>query len=226
MEPIERWDYAGESLDETGLPAAPWPIVREWVDQARVRNREQGDVPEPDAIAVATVDADARPSLRVVLMRYLEPAGPGFFTNLESRKAVELQSNPYIAATLTWQSMFRAIRFEGTARQLDRDTVERYFGSRPWASRVGAWASAQSRPLASRAELEQRVAELEQRWPDTGREDDVPLPDGWGGFVVDCDRVELWAGRRSRLHDRLVYRRIADGDLSTNGAWTIERLQP
>lgn len=226
MEQIDRWDYAGEGLEESQLPAAPWELVRSWVDQARRRSKAQGDLPEPDQISIGTVDEHGRPSVRTVLMRYLEPAGPGFYTNLDSRKARDLAANPQIAGTLTWAPLFHAIRFSGRARQLDRDVVRGYFESRPWGSRVGAWASAQSQPLHDRGELEQRVHELAQRWPDTGRPDDVPLPDGWGGYVIDCDEVEFWAGRSSRLHDRLVFVREGDGDLSTEGAWRVERRQP
>lgn len=227
MAPIERWDYAGEGLQEDHAPPAPWELVRSWVDQARERAKANSDVPEPDSISIATVDTEGQPTVRTVLMRYLEPAGPGFYTNLDSRKARDLRANPRIAGTVTWPSMFRAIRFVGTARELDRETVREYFESRPWGSRVGAWASAQSQPIRDRAELENRVRELELKWPDTGRPDDVPLPDGWGGYVIECHEVEFWAGRSSRLHDRLVYLRGRDdADLSTGGGWRIERRQP
>lgn len=226
MDQIARWDYAGEGLEESQLPGAPWDLVRAWVDAAHARSLAGTDLPEPDQISVGTVDADGRPGVRTVLMRYLQPAGPGFYTNLDSRKARDLAANPRIAATLTWAPMFRAIRFTGTARELDRDTVRAYFESRPWGSRIGAWASAQSQPIHDRTLLEERVRELELRWPDTGRADDVPLPDGWGGYVVECDEVEFWAGRSSRLHDRLVFVREGDGDLATEGAWRVERRQP
>ena len=225
MEPIARWDYAGEGLDEQQIPAAPWELVRGWVEQARTRSQQESDLREPDQISIATVDADGGPSVRTVLMRYLEPAGPGFYTNLDSRKAVALQENPKIAGTLTWAPMFRAIRFEGTARLLDRDTVRTYFESRPWGSRIGAWASAQSQPIHDRTVLEDRVRELELKFPDTGHADDVPLPDNWGGYLIDCHAVEFWAGRSSRLHDRLVYLREGDGDLADD-CWRVERRQP
>lgn len=225
MEPIARWDYAGEGLDEKQIPAVPWELVRGWVEQARARSQQEPDLREPDQISIATVDADGGPSVRTVLMRYLEPAGPGFYTNLYSRKAVALQENPKIAGTVTWAPMFRAIRFEGTARLLDRDTVRTYFKSRPWGSRIGAWASAQSQPIHDRTVLEDRVRELELKFPDTGHADDVPLPDNWGGYVIDCHAVEFWAGRSSRLHDRLVYLREGDGDLADD-CWRVERRQP
>ena len=120
---VDRWDYDGEGIDEATLPADPWTAIRSWVEQARERALAGPDLKEPDAISVATVDADGQPSVRTVLMRHLDPAGPGFYCNLDSRKGRALATHPQIAATLAWVPMFRAIRFEGVAEQLDRDTV-------------------------------------------------------------------------------------------------------
>ncbi|NHN55608.1 pyridoxamine 5'-phosphate oxidase [Calidifontibacter sp. DB0510] len=225
MEQFTRRDYAGEGI--TGpVPSTPWAWVQQWVDDARRAGRERADVPEPDSLSVATVDPDGRPSVRTVLLRRLDPQGPGFFTNLHSRKGQALRAHPQAAATLTWPAIYRAIRFEGVAQELDREEVRAYFDSRPWGSRVGAWASEQSAPITDRGELEARVAELEQRWPDRGQADDVPLPDFWGGYLLHCDRVELWAGRRSRLHDRVVWTRDSPGPLDEDGAWEHRLLQP
>jgi pyridoxamine 5'-phosphate oxidase len=226
MQPIKRWDYAGEGLDERELPPAPWDLIDQWVSDARTRQGERGDVPEPEAISVATADTDGQPHVRTVLMRYLAQDGPGFYTNFSSRKGLDLAANPRIAAALTWPPMYRAIRFTGLVRRLPEPVVTEYFRSRPYGSRIGAWASHQSQPAANRAELEAAVASYEERWPDTGSPDDVPLPDFWGGYVVRCDEVEFWAGRSSRLHDRLVYVRSGDGDLADESSWRIERRQP
>ncbi|RNI23862.1 pyridoxamine 5'-phosphate oxidase [Flexivirga caeni] len=226
MQPIERWDYAGEGLDEHDLPAAPLPLVERWVQDAVTRQAAKGDVPEPDAISVATADAAGQPHVRTVLMRYLGPDGPGFYTNYTSRKGVDLQENPKVAAALTWPPMFRAIRFVGVAERMTPERSADYFGSRPYGSRIGAWASRQSQPSGSRADLEEAVAAYERMWPDTGSADDVPLPDFWGGYVVRCAEVEFWAGRSSRLHDRLVFLRTGDGDLADENAWRVERRQP
>ena len=226
MLPIERWDYAGEGLTEDQLPPQPWSLLTAWVEQAHQRQHERGDVPEPDAISVATADDQGRPHVRTVLMRYLEPDGPGFYTNLDSRKGRDLAANDAVAAALTWPPMYRAIRFTGRAVPLERDVVRDYFVSRPWGSRVGAWASHQSQPVATRAELEHAVRSFEQKWPDTGSADDVPLPDFWGGYRIACTEIEFWAGRSSRLHDRLVFVRVGSGDLADPASWRVERREP
>jgi len=226
MQPIKRWDYAGEGLDEHDLPAAPLPLVERWMQDAVDRQAARGDVPEPDAISVATVDVAGQPHVRTVLMRHLGADGPGFYTNYTSRKGRDLEDNPNIAAALTWPSMFRAIRFVGVAHRMTAERSEAYFRSRPYGSRIGAWASEQSQPVASRAELEAAVASYEQKWPDTGSPQDVPLPDFWGGYVVRCDEVEFWAGRSNRLHDRLVFVRTGEGDLADPASWEVQRRQP
>lgn len=226
MTPADRRDYHGEGLLEEQLAATPWQQVTVWVDAARHRSAVEGDVPEPTALSVATVDEQGRPDVRTVLMRFLDPSGPGFVTNLDSAKGRHLAANPHVAASLTWPSMYRAIRFRGTAHQIARPRIEEYFRGRPWGSRISAWASEQSQPVHSRAELEAAYARFAQRWPDHGRPEDVPVPPSWGGYRITCDEVELWAGRRDRLHDRLVFVRVGEGSLDDAGAWRVERRQP
>ena len=226
MTPADRRDYAGEGLLEDELAPTPWLQVSAWLDTARARSAEQGDVPEPTALSVATVDADGHPDVRTVLMRFLDPAGPGFVTNLESAKGRHIAGNPFVAASLTWPALYRAVRFRGTAHQIERPTIEAYFRGRPWGSRISAWASEQSRVVGSRRDLEEAYARYAERWPDRGRPDDVPVPSTWGGYRITCDEVELWAGRRDRLHDRLVFVRVGEGSLDDAAAWRVERRAP
>ena len=222
----QRHDYDG-FLDETDAPDAPLEIVRAWVADAVERlPAAAGGLAEPTALSVATVDADGAPDVRVVLMRDLDEVGPSFFTNLRSAKGEQIAHEPRVAAALTWPSLFRAIRFRGVAEQLPEEEVRAYFGSRPWGSRVAAHASAQSRPVPDRATLVAAYQECAERFPDTGSPDDVPVPEGWGGYRIRPDRVELWAGRPSRLHDRLVWERVGPGDLATPEAWRRGRLAP
>lgn len=221
-----RIDYTGEGLAETDLAPTPLEQISGWVDAAVARQAALGDVPEPMALSVATVDASGQPDVRTVLMRMLEPRGVGFLTNLESAKGEQIRANDKVAAALVWPSMFRAVRLRGVAVPVSRERVAAYFSGRPWGSRISAWASAQSRPAASRAQLEQLHEEYAERFPDHGRPDDVPVPDFWGGYWVEPHSVELWAGRPSRLHDRLVLTRTGPGDLADASAWKLTRLQP
>jgi pyridoxamine 5'-phosphate oxidase len=223
---VRRVDYAGEGLLESQVAPSPYQQARQWLDHALAAAAERGDVPEPTALSVATVDASGAANVRTVLMRFFDERGPGFVTNLESTKSVEIAANPRIAAALTWPSLYRAIRFRGTAHLVGRDEVAGYFDSRPYGSRLSAWASDQSRPAADRAAIEARWAEVLERFPDTGRDDAVPVPDFWGGWRIECDEVEFWAGRSNRLHDRLVFTRVGVGDLADPDAWSVSRRQP
>lgn len=222
----DRVDYEGEGISEDQAPEAPWPLVEAWVAAAVLRQAEQGDVPEPNALSVATVDADGVPDVRTVLMKGLDPRGPYFLTSTGSAKGVQLRANPAVAASLTWPSMFRAIRFRGRAEELSREEVTAYFRTRPWSARISAHASAQSRPAPDRASLETAYQECAERFPDTGEPDAVPVPEHWGGYRILADRVEVWGGRRDRLHDRLVWERVSAGGLDDPAAWRRSRLQP
>ena len=221
-----RVDYDGDGLTEAALLGTPYAQARAWVDDAVARAEHSADVFEPLALSVATVDADGRPNVRTVLMRFLDERGPGFVTALTSTKGRELTGTSAAAVSLTWPAMYRAIRFRGHAVEVSRTEVEEYFDSRPWASRISAWASRQSEPIGSRAELEAQYAARAAAFPDHGRDDDVPVPDFWGGFRVVPDEVEFWAGRRNRLHDRLVFTRVGEGDLADPGSWEVSRRQP
>ena len=226
MTHVHRVDYTGEGLSELDVAPTPWQQAQQWVAEAQARSREVGDVPEPLALSVATVDPDGRPNVRTVLMRFFDERGPGFVTNTQSTKGLEIAATGGIAASLTWPSMFRAIRFRGVAEPLSREEVTGYFGARPWASRISAWASQQSQPVEGRADLEAAYERCAAQWPDHGNADDVPVPDFWGGYRVVCDEVEFWGGRRNRLHDRLVFSRVGEGSLDEPQAWRLHRRQP
>lgn len=226
MDAAERREYEGDGLTEAALASTPHQQVQEWVADALRRARDREDVPEPTALSVATVDAEGRPDVRTVLMRFCDARGPGFVTNTESTKGAQLAANPAIAASLTWPAMYRSIRFRGAAQDVSPEEVADYFGSRPWGSRISAWTSRQSEPIQDRGGLEQAYARYAEQFPDRGTPQDVPVPPFWGGYRVDCDWVEFWAGRRNRLHDRLVFVRVGPGLLDEPSAWRVERRQP
>jgi len=184
-------------------------MIRRWYEEAVAEG-----LFEPDAMALATASPDGMPSVRIVLLKGIDDRGLRFFTNYGSRKGRELDANPRAAVTFYWQPLQRAARLEGSVEKLTAEESDAYFASRPRGAQVGAWASAQGTVLRDRGQLEERVREVEQRFPDA-----VPRPDYWGGFRLRPDAVELWQGRPDRLHDRLRFRR--DGD-----AWVVERLAP
>ncbi len=206
-----RSDYDWGTLDEADLPASPLDAVAAWVAEAVARG-----VAEPGAMVVSTATAEGVPSSRTVLLRGISGGGLVFFTNHHSRKGRELAANPRCAGLLRWDDVHRQVCLTGAAEPTTDEESDAYFASRPRASRIGAWASAQSEVLTDRTELEARVAEAEARFPD----DDVPRPPHWGGYRIVPDTVELWQGRPSRLHDRLRYRR------GQTQLWVVERLAP
>lgn len=206
-----REDYARGGLDEADLPPSPEPLFRRWLDEAFA-----ADLVEPQAVVVSTVSPDGRPSSRTVLLKGLDDRGFVFFTNHASRKGQDLATNPRTALLFPWHPLQRQVRVEGVATTLPREEVEAYFASRPRGSRLGAHASAQSRVVSGRVELEEAYAAADAAYPD-----EVPVPEQWGGYVVAPEVVEFWQGRPSRLHDRLVYRRSG-----APSGWDTYRLAP
>ena len=195
------------------LEAAEDPIdqFRAWYADA-----EASGLLLPESTALATSTPDGVPSVRMVLLKGVDDRGFRFFTNYESRKAHELEATGRAGLCFHWSVLERQVRVEGTVERLPRAESETYFRSRPRGSQVGAWASAQSRPLTERADLEARVRDFDAKF-DGGP---VPLPDHWGGYVLRPEWIEFWQGRANRLHDRLVY------SPGTGGGWEVERLQP
>lgn len=205
-----RAEYQLAGLDEADLASEPFTMFRAWFDAVRTAG-----VLEPNAMVLATTSTDGLPSARTVLLKGLTEDGFVFYTNYAARKSVELNANPHCALAFGWYELQRQVRIEGAASRVSRAETEAYFATRPRDSQIGAWASAQSSVVTSRAELEAAYAEAEERF--AGRE--VPAPPHWGGYLVSPERVEFWQGRRGRMHDRLAYVRDGRG-------WRTERLAP
>jgi pyridoxamine 5'-phosphate oxidase len=206
-----RREYAAGGLSEDELAEDPVTMFRGWFDAVR-----QANLHEPNAMVVATVGEDGRPSSRMVLLKGIGADGFRFFTNTASRKGRELAANPACSLLFPWHLLERQVRVDGIAEPLSREEVAAYFSSRPRGSRLGAWASHQSQPVAGRDELATAYEEVERRFGDA---EEVPVPEEWGGYLVRPEVVEFWQGRPGRMHDRLVYRRV-------DGAWRTERLAP
>jgi pyridoxamine 5'-phosphate oxidase len=199
------------TLNPEMLDSSPIKQFTLWFDEAHAAG-----LPEPNAMVLTTFGVGEGPHARTVLLKSHDDEGFTFYTNRASRKGRDLAADPRCCALFPWYGLGRQVTVEGVTRPLSTAESEPYYHSRPWLSQIGAWASRQSSVLASRAELDDRVAELSARWPE-GTE--VPMPDFWGGYVIVPDRIEFWQSRQNRLHDRLSYRR-------SNGSWAIERLSP
>lgn len=205
-----RIDYSQASLSETDIAADPITQFAKWFDEAI-----HAEIPEANAMSLATVGSNGRPSSRIVLIKHFGADGFTWFTNYQSRKGHELLENPYGALLFHWIELERQVRIEGRVGRVSEAESDAYFQSRPLRSQLGAIASAQSQPIATREMLEAEYAEAELRFGDH-----PPRPKHWGGYRLLPDAVEFWQGRRSRMHDRILY------TLAANGEWLRQRLQP
>lgn len=206
-----RKNYTKSGLIESDADPNPFKQFQQWFDQALA-----AQLPEPNAMTLATVAPDGKPSARIVLLKNFDPHGFVFYTNYSSHKGQQLQANPWAALVFWWAELERQVRIEGRVEKVSETESDAYFHSRPLGSQLGAWVSQQSQVIDTREVLEVRLQELEEKYINQV----VPRPTHWGGFRVIPTAIEFWQGRPNRLHDRLLYRRLDEG------RWLIERLSP
>lgn len=207
----KRQDYGSLSLEEGAVLSDPLEQLTLWVKEA-----DDAEIYEPNAMVLSTLDPDGEPSSRTVLLRGIDEHGLYFYTDYGSRKGLALLANPSVSVVFPWYRQHRQVIVFGHATPTDPGVSDAYFETRPRGSQIGAWASDQSRPIDSRELLEAKVQEMEARF---AGDDAIPRPESWGGFLIEPQRMEFWAGRTSRLHDRISFQRDAEG-------WSITRLQP
>lgn len=206
-----RTDYKLASLEIENVQPNPIEQFKIWFEEAI-----KDQVLEPNAMVLSTVDANLQPHARVVLVKDISESGFTFFTNYQSNKGQELSQNSAACLTFFYPQMERQIRIEGSVSKISREESDLYFQSRPLGSKIGAWVSEQSKKINSRAELEQKQAELEKQYS----EKPIPIPEYWGGYLLNPNLIEFWQGRSSRLHDRILY------ELDSSKNWQISRLSP
>lgn len=194
------------------LPDNPLELFNNWLNQAR-----KSEINDPDAMALATASKDAKPSVRMVLLKQTSEKGFKFHTNSESQKGIQLAENQFAALCFHWKSLRKQIRIEGTASIASKEEADDYFENRPYNRKIGAWASQQTRPLESREKLEQQISALEAKYPE---DQDIPRPAYWNGYWIKPDSIEFWWDNPDRLHDRFIYTK------NEKGLWDIQRLYP
>lgn len=205
-----RQEYRSGNLDEKEMPSNPLDQFRNWFEEAI-----SSGITEPNAMTVATSTAEGKPSARVVLLKEMNDNGFIFFTNYNSRKGHELITNPFVAVVFDWHDIERQVRIEGIIEKVDENESDAYFNIRPNESKLGAWASPQSKIVSGREELE----ELEKSYAIRFKGNEIPRPPHWGGFLIKPTMIEFWQGRPNRMHDRMAYYK--------NGSnWELRRLAP
>jgi pyridoxamine 5'-phosphate oxidase len=206
-----RTNYSKQALTEDSVADQPIDQFKEWLEEAIA-----SEVEEPTAFVLSTVNPQGKPSARVVLLKEINEKGFTFFTNYNSRKGQELNTNSFASFTFFWPALERQVRIEGEIKQVPTEVSDLYFHSRPKGSQIGAWASPQSQVIHSRKELEEADQKYNEQFSDN---EVIPRPAHWGGYILQPTRVEFWQGRPNRLHDRIVYEQIG-------GVWQINRLAP
>jgi pyridoxamine 5'-phosphate oxidase len=204
-----RVSYEQGELNEADITHNPFEQFNNWLQEA-IKN----EVPEPNAMVLSTVNKDGQPGARNVLLKSADENGFIFFSNKNSDKASDLKQNPNCTLLFSWLSQHRQVIVKGKAEEISKDESNTYFQTRPYGSRISAWVSEQSQVIKNRAELEKRVKEFMDKYPEN-----VPMPDHWGGYLVKPESIEFWQGRPSRLHDRIRFTKKSN-------AWTIERIAP